>query len=335
MVLPIGTLAQSPIAVPDSNVALLASDQCGVYAGQNSAVIPVRNAGGRTLTTSVQVLTSVATSAAVRVTSRPYGGDVTATFSAAAARTIGTAAADQLLIQSSEAVNIIPDVRVFQNNRNSEARGTIVPVDSGATTTGLTDLLADTARQRLYVANPGMNRVEVFDIQKQQFLAPISVGQLPRSLAFGNDGNTLYVANSGSETISIVDLVQGAVTGRVDLPPIPFNAPFAIISPMILASSQRGPQVLMSDGTLWKIVGRTLTPRTLNTNILGNVRSLPAPRAWWGLPRAPSSWCWREMARRIYTMPDSTILSARGKSFPRPSRATTGRLPRGRTANTT
>ena len=56
MVLPIGTLQQSPLAIPDSNVALLAFDQCGVTASQNSAVIPVRNAGGRTLTASVQVL---------------------------------------------------------------------------------------------------------------------------------------------------------------------------------------------------------------------------------------------------------------------------------------
>ena len=48
--LPIGTLAQQPIAMPDSNVALLASDQCGVTAAQNSAVIPVRNVGGGRIT---------------------------------------------------------------------------------------------------------------------------------------------------------------------------------------------------------------------------------------------------------------------------------------------
>ena len=47
LVLPIGTLAQSPIALPDSNVALLASDQCGVTAALNSAVIPVRDVGRR------------------------------------------------------------------------------------------------------------------------------------------------------------------------------------------------------------------------------------------------------------------------------------------------
>jgi len=64
----------------------------------------------------------------------------------------------------------------------------------------------------------------------------------------------------------------------VTLPPIPLNAAFTIITPVLLASSAHGPQVLMSDGTLWRVVGNTMTPRTLNTNILGNVRSIPGPQ---------------------------------------------------------
>ena len=282
--LPIGTLPQQPVAMPDSNVALLASDQCGVTAAQNSAVIPVRNVGGGRITPSAVPLTASATASTVRITSRPYGGDVTTTFSAAAARTLGTATPDQLLIQASEAINIIPNVRVFQNNRNAEARGTVVPVDIGATTTGLTDMISDNQRQRLYIANPGLNRVEVFDMREQKFLSPVTVGQLPRSMALGNDGNTLYVANSGGETISIVDLDRGAAVGRVNYPPIPFNATFALITPQILASSQRGPQVIMSDGTMWKVVGASVTPRTLNTNVFGAVRAIPGPQSMAGTP---------------------------------------------------
>jgi len=272
-------LKTSPIAIPDTNVALLLNDQCGVTAAQNSAVIPVRNQGGSRLTATVQVLTSAATSASVRVTAKTYGGDVTAQYnSAVTARGIGTVAPDQLLIQSPEAINIVPNVRVFQNNRNAEARGTIVPVDTGASATGLAEMLADTARQRLYIANPGLNRIEIFDMKKQQFLAPIPVGQLPRSIAFGSDGNTLYAANGGSEYLSVVDLAKGVVTGKVRLPAIPFNASFALLTPSVIASSQRGPQVLMSDGTLWKIVDGTLSPRALNTDVFGTVRSIPAPQ---------------------------------------------------------
>src|SRR5262249_42200121 len=44
-----------------------------------------------------------------------------------------------------------------------------------------------------------------------------------------------------------------------------------------IASSQRGPQVIMSDGTLWKIVGDSVLPRPLNVNIFGTVRTIPAP----------------------------------------------------------
>ena len=99
------------------------------------------------------------------------------------------------------------------------------------------------------------------------------MAQLPRSMAFGNDGNTLYVASGGGEQISIVDLAQGKVTGRVLFPPLPFNATFGVITPALLAGSQRGPQVIMSDGTLWKIVGDKVTPRPLNTNIFGTARS--------------------------------------------------------------
>jgi len=272
-------LKTSPIAIPDTYVALLANDQCGVTAAQNSAVIPVRDQGGGKLTVTAQVLTSASTSAQVRVAAKSYGGDVTAQYNTAVtARGLGTVAPDQLLIQSSEAINIIPNVRVFQNNRNAEARGTVIPVDTGASTTGLADMLADTARQRLYIANPGLNRIEIFDMKKQQFLAPITVGQLPRSIAFGGDGNTLYAANSGSEYLSVVDLTKGAVIGKVRLPPIPLNASFALLTPSVIASSQRGPQVLMSDGTLWMVVGATMVPRTLNTDVFGTVRAIPAPQ---------------------------------------------------------
>jgi uncharacterized protein (TIGR03437 family) len=297
LVLPISTLAQAAIpctnngipttcsiGVPDSNVALLASDQCGVTAAQNSAVIPVRGLGGGKLTPTAQILTTTTTSATVRVTSKSYGGDVTATFSANAAKTLGTAAPDQVLIQAAEAVNILPNVRVFQNTRNPESRGTILPVDIGATTAGLTDMVADTARRRLYIANPALNRVEIFDMQKQQFLGPVTVGQLPRSLTMGTDGNTLYVANAGSEMISIVDLTKLAVTGRISFPPIPFNAAFTIVTPQILATGARGIQVIMSDGSLWKIVGSSMEPRTLNTTIFNGARTIPGPQSMAATP---------------------------------------------------
>ena len=287
LVLPVSTLGQAAIpctnngipstcsiGVPDSNVALLASDQCGVTASLSTATIPVRSLGGGKITPTAQILTTTTTSATVKVAS----GSVVASFSANAAKTIGTSPPDQILVQAAEAINVLPNIRVFQNTRNPESRGAILPVDIGATTTGLTDMVADNGRQRLYIANPGLNRVEIFDMQQQKLLSPITVGQLPRSLALSTDGNTLYVANSGAEAITTIDLTKGAVSGRVALPPIPFNATFTIITPQILATTQRGVQALMSDGSMWTVVGGTLVPHTLASGIFGGARTItPSP----------------------------------------------------------
>jgi uncharacterized protein (TIGR03437 family) len=277
VVLPMGTLALSPIAMPDTNVALLAFDQCGVFAAQNSAVIPVRNVGGGRITVTAALVTPSATSPQVTSTATSYGANLTPQFNSAAARSLGTATPDQIQVLSPEAVNIPPYIRIYQNFRNPEARGNILPVDIGAGSTGLTDMLADPTRPRLYIANPGLNRIEVFDTQHQQFLAPISVGQLPRSMAFGGDSNTMYVANSGGESIGIVDLTQDAVVGNVQFPALPFNATIAPVTPQVMASSTRGPQVIMSDGTLWKIDNNTVTLRPLEASIFGTAKSITGP----------------------------------------------------------
>jgi uncharacterized protein (TIGR03437 family) len=214
----------------------------------------------------------------VRVTSTGNGANLTVQFSSIAARSLGTVAPHDLLIQSSEAINIPPNVRVYQNNREAEAKGTIIPIPIGTSNSeGLVDMLVDNTRQRLYIANSGLNRIEVFDMRTNKLLSPIKVGQLPRSMAFGTDGVSLYVGNSGGESISIVDLDRGVVSGRVKFPPIPFNAAFSLITPSVLASSQRGPQIIMSDGTLWKIVGDTAIPRVLNTGIFGSARTITGP----------------------------------------------------------
>ncbi len=193
-----------------------------------------------------------------------------------AARNLGTVAPSDFLIQSPEAINIPSNVRVYQNTRNAESRGTIMPVARNISAgEGLISLLADTARQRLYLTNSGLNRVEVFDLRTNKFLDPIKVGQLPHALAFGTDGNTLYVANTGGESISIVDLIKGQTTGKVKFPPLPFNSGLALVTPTDMASSQRGPQIVMSDGTLWKIDGDQAIPRTLNPAVFGtNVRTV-------------------------------------------------------------
>jgi uncharacterized protein (TIGR03437 family) len=139
------------------------------------------------------------------------------------------------------------------------------------------DMAMDNSRQRIYIANSGMNRVEILDMRTRTLLNPIKVGQLPHSMALATDGSTLYVANSGGENISIVDLDKGQTVGRVSFPPVPLNAATAIVTPSVIASSQHGPQIIMSDGSLWKISGNTAVPRTLNTAVFGTARTLAGP----------------------------------------------------------
>lgn len=292
--LPIGVLQKNyPIGVPASNVALLASDQCGVTAAMNSATIQVKNAGGGAMTLSTPISeTSSSTSTQLSAS----GSNITARFNSAAAKNLGTATPDVLLLQSSQAVNILNAVRVYQNNRNAEAAGTIFPVDVGAiggvsiatgggpfaaasNQTGLTDIVFDSPRHRLYISNYALNRIEIFDTQNQKFVNSISVGQQPKAMALATDNNTLYVANAGSEYVTIIDLNKAAVAGQAFLPPVVFNSSSAPIYPSAIAASQRGVQVLTSNGGLYNIVGNNLVNRTLNPAIFGTTTTINATNA--------------------------------------------------------
>lgn len=312
MIIPVGTAANSPIAMLDTNVQLLVNDQCGVYANQRTGTAFLRNLGRGRMTATATVQTeatntgviqipgiggpggagggivggggiiitlpgaggaatnTAAAAPQVRPTVAADGVNFNFTYNAAAARSLGTASPTHLfLVQSNEAINIPPAIRVYQNNRNSEASGNIFQIPINLTPAeGLTDMVQDINRQRLYIANSGLNRVEVFDMRAQRLLAPIKVGQLPRSLALAPDGLTLYVANSGGETISIIDLDALAVTGTVRFPALPFNTNVALVTPRLITSTQRGPLVMMSNGTLWRIVGQDALPQRFNNAVL-------------------------------------------------------------------
>ena len=206
------------------------------------------------------------------------GANLTFGYNSVNAKTVGTVAPHNFLIQSPEAINIPGNVQIFQNNHDSDARSKIMPVQVNASSAeGLFDMVTDPVRRRLYIANSGMNRVEVFDMASQQFLPPIKVGQLPHSLAIGTDGVTLYVANSGGENISVVDLTTNVQTGLIRFPPLPFNSNVALVTPSLIAAGLQGPQVLMSDGSLWRVVGNQVLPRTLNTAVFGTARTVAGP----------------------------------------------------------
>ncbi len=339
LILPLSSMRQSPMAVPDSTVVLLTSDQCGAYSTQRTGRVTIRNAGGGgRMTVTAQVLQATPTNPAglaggagggivggggVTIILPPVVGGVTVgpggtavgattpaanaaiaqtapmlrasqtgngatldfTFNPLAARALGTISpSHDFVLQSPEAINVPSRVRVYQNYRNAEAAGTIVPVPVGISANeALEDLVYDSARQRLYLTNSGMNRVEVFDIKKSQFIASIKVGQLPRSIALSPDGGTLYVANSGGENISVVDPDQLQVTGGVKFPPTPLFVNQAVSTPSIIAAGLSGPLFTMattaangsSTATIWQVIGNQALPRGVSKVIGTGTGGLP------------------------------------------------------------
>ena len=206
------------------------------------------------------------------------GATLTFTYNPGTSTSLGTGTPVDFVVTAPEAINIPYRIRTTQNYRNSEAAGTIVPASTGVSSSeGLVDMVLDSARSRIYIANSGLNRVEVFDTVNGVFLSPIKVGQLPRSLALTPDGFTLYVANTGGESISIIDPDKLQVTGTVAFPALTYDASTAVTSPSVIAASLAGLQIVMSNGALWHVIGNKALPRG-NSNLIGST-TLTAPRS--------------------------------------------------------
>ncbi len=77
------------------------------------------------------------------------------------------------------------------------------------------------------------------------------------------------MANTGGESISVVNLDQAVQTGRVTFPPLPFDASVTLSTPQTIAAAGRGPQFVMSDGSIWKVDGTQAIPRALNSTVFG------------------------------------------------------------------
>jgi uncharacterized protein (TIGR03437 family) len=337
-IVPVGTIRENPLALPESSVALLVNDNCGVNQANRARNISIQNAGRGRMVVQAQLLQTTPTGpgaiagpggagggavgGGVIVVLPPGRPDVVPPgvvlpggvqtgqnaqvaagapvfrtqntadtnsldlnySNAAIARNVGTVSPTHtLVLQSDQAINVPPAVRVFQNFRDPESRGDIIPIEVGLSANeALEDMAIDSVRQRLYIANSGKNHVEVFDMRTRQLLPPIKVGQLPRSLAITPDGGIMYVANSGGESISIVDLDKLQVTGRVKFPALPFNSGAAAMTPSIIAAGIRGLQVIMSNGTIWRVVGNEALPRPLSPLI--GTTTLAAPRTMAATP---------------------------------------------------
>jgi hypothetical protein len=284
--LPLAHLYDYPILAPETTQVFLAMDDCN--RGVASGTLKINNLGKGRLTYSVATNTGTAL-----VYQQASGlAPSTITFTMEPGRSgvvrqpgtnIWTGAGTQqgtpfnVTLSSPDAINIPNTIRVYMNYRQSDQRGVVFPVPTtlnnspGGTAgntsgnEGLQDMLLDEARGRLYITNSGYNRIEIFDTQQQTFLNPIPVGQMPHQMAMGTDGNTLYVAHTGGESIGIVDLTLGRVVDGVVFPPVPRSGTSNPIYARSLAVGLFGLEFLMSNGTQWKVAGNTALPRPADT----------------------------------------------------------------------
>ena len=97
--------------------------------------------------------------------------------------------------------------------------GTNMPVGDalGFQPSGLAnDLIVTPDGTRAYVSRQaeGSGRITIVDLATSSQAGEISVGSEPWGLAFGADGTLLYVAGSGTGTISVIDTVTNQVVGE-------------------------------------------------------------------------------------------------------------------------
>ena len=174
MALPLSTISSSALAEPATDVLLLVNDQCGVSTTSTSA-LAINNPGKVKATVSATLLQYAGVagqaSAATEPTVRASQLGLTFSFNSTLTKGYGTIdPPHDFLLQSTDAINIPDRVRVYQNFRDSDDRGTILPIATGISSSPqLTDLVYDATRQRIYIANMGLNRVEVYDIAHAGF----------------------------------------------------------------------------------------------------------------------------------------------------------------------
>ncbi len=305
--LPLARLYEYPIIQPETTTVFLAVDDCN--RGIASARLRINNLGQGKLTFAVPNLNpaliaqaeSGLAPSAIKLTMDPGRSGLVRQpgTNLTLINNQNSLTGNPLTIDliSAEAINIPNRIKVFMNYRTSDMRGVIYPIPTALNNNhGLRDILVDEDRGRLYLANAGFNRIEVFDTRRSRYLDPIDVCQMPQQMAMGTDGSTLYVACSqgvtgdtgGTEGIGIVDLELNRYTGEVEFPPLPRAGNAGLIAPQTLAMGFSGLQFVMTNGTVWKVIGNKALPRdpspVLGLQGNGAQNPIPNPRFMLGSP---------------------------------------------------
>lgn len=204
---PVVTFGLTPRIEVNDTIHVEATDQAGI----TTLGYEVRRTVGGTIDASDSVLSSGQITSAIHTFTMhlPYTTFPTTVFVQAFARNSnGTRAYAKL----AGGVDQIDTVTVVA--------GVTRPLPFGGL---VADALYHPSKDRLYLTNIALNRVEVFNLADSSFKTPINVGSRPWGIAawprdrFGTMGDTLLVANSGGTDISYVNLDAGATGAEANI----------------------------------------------------------------------------------------------------------------------
>jgi YVTN family beta-propeller protein len=294
LTLPVGNLFDYPILQPETTQVFLATDPCNK--GIARATLQISNLGRGRLTFSVPSLTvgPINGSVVAQVSSGLAPSNITFTMDPGRVninRRPGTnvyngnnGQAVTVNLNSLEAINIPNTIRIFMNSRQPDQRGLIFPIPTLSNQLNppraLRDIALDEPRNRIYIANSGFNRIEIFDTQRLRFLEPVEAGQFPQHLAISPDRTTLYIGNVGGESLMTMDLETLTITGNVEFPPNPRSGVANPPTIDAMAMTLSGLQFVTNDGRVWRTLGNQAIIRTGGTlpanGIVGGNRFMTA-----------------------------------------------------------
>jgi len=224
-VLPVGSLNQYNRVEPGQEDVLIQTSFCN--SSQVSQTFTLADPGGNH---TDFMITPKSSGITVSPSSGMTPATITVTASAAAfAGALGTSVVP-LTITSASAINQPIPVRVLVSNPDEDQRGTVVNVPGV-----LSDILADTSRNRFYVTRQDRNKVLVFDGATGKQITTLRTATTPSGMALTLDQKYLLVANSDSQLISVFDMDALQPVSPIVLPGSDFGRSVAVSNNAILA----------------------------------------------------------------------------------------------------
>ena len=198
MVLPVGAPEQTPRVGSVQEDLLFLADSCNRFTSSQDLNIVSLGSAAADFTLSLPKETRGVT---LSSTTGRTPAVIRVSIDAAAFQGVSGTTSIPITITSNAAVNLPPAVRLLINTRDFNQRGSIINVPGK-----LVDILADVARNRLYILRQDKNLVLVYEGATQKQIGTMRTGNTPTHMALTVDGKFLLVANDNSQIANVLDL---------------------------------------------------------------------------------------------------------------------------------